>query len=168
MMYKKIIKSLCLFTLVVFQCSCQETLDIEAEQNAIKAVLESETQEYLNLDYDKFSANWVQEPYALWLYAGKDNIIEKSSWDSVGAFFKNMFDTSPKPEQTEVIRSNFIFRIYGNVAWVTYDETIKRNGGDTESYSKPFKELRLLEKGSDGWKIAFVGNFNRASYENTN
>ena len=76
---------------------------------------------------------------------------------------KNMFDTSPKPEQTEVIRSNFIFRIYGNVAWVTYDETIKRNGGDNESYSKPFKELRLLEKGNDGWKIAFVGNLDGSS-----
>jgi hypothetical protein len=163
-MYKKFVITACLFTCLIFQWSCQETIDVESEKQAIKAVLESETQEYLNQDFDNFAANWVQEPYVLWLYAGKDNLIEKSSWDSVGAFFKNMFDTSPPPAQSEVIRSNFIFRIYGNVAWVTYDETIKRNGGNGETNSKPFKELRLLEKGRDGWKIVFVGNFNRDSY----
>ena len=167
-MFKKFVITVCMFLLLFFHWSCQDTIDVETEKRAIKAVLESETQEYLNLDFEKFSANWVQEPYVLWLYAGKDNLIEKSSWDSVGAFFKNMFDTSAKPAQTEVIRSNFIFRIYGNVAWVTYDETIKRNGGNSESNSKPAKELRLLEKSSDGWKIVFVGNFNRASYQNTN
>jgi hypothetical protein len=153
---------LSLFIIISFQKSMAD----EIEEAAIKKVIENETKFAYDNNYEEFAKTWVHEPYTLWTVVGNNNHTELIGWDSIGINFQQWMAGENEPFTDEVVRKNFSYRIYGNGAWVTYEQYFKSNM-DKNPDLLPSRQFRVLEKSNDGWKIVFMGAINRGSYKVT-
>ncbi len=147
--------------------SCQQKIDIETEKEAIKKVIENETKLFYDGNYEEFANTWVHEPYALWTSVGNNYHNEFIGWDSIGVNLKRFMDARNEPFTDEVIRKNFSYRIYGNGAWVTFEQHYK-SSMDKNPEHLPGRALRVLEKTDSGWKMVFMGGIDRNSYKEQN
>jgi tetratricopeptide (TPR) repeat protein len=147
--------------------SFQKSMADEKDEAAIKKVIENETKFAFDANYEEFAKTWVHEPYALWTSAGNYNHNEFLGWDSIGINLKRWMESWTEPFADEVIRKNFSYRIYGNGAWVTYEQ-YNKSSMEKNPDLLPSRQLRILEKTDDGWKIAFVGVIDRNSYKLNN
>jgi hypothetical protein len=148
--------------LVLSFWSCQKKIDIAAEKEAIKAVIEQETEMWRQRNFEGFKKSWAHKPYSFWLGASKPNFTEIASWDSIGTHYKEIFERSSEIK-VKIKNENYMFRIYDDNAWVTFEQHFIE---DTTAQSDeiPSKELRVLEKTEGEWKIIFVGYIGRNTW----
>ena len=147
--------------------SFQKSMADENEEAAIKKVIENETKFAYDNNYEEFAKTWVHESYALWTVVGNNYHTELIGWDSIGINFQQWMEAAKEPFTEEVIRKNFSYRIYGNGAWVTFEQYHKSDM-DKNPEHLPGRALRVLEKTDDGWKMVFMGHINRNSYKEQN
>jgi len=152
------------FMLVGFLC--QFLFAGENEEAAIREVIEKETKFAFEHNFEEFSKTWVHEPYAVWTNVGNYYSTEYIGWDSIGAFFSNWFEQAKTPFTEEVIRKNLVCRIYGDGAWVTFDQYYKSDMEKNPEIS-PNREIRVLEKTNEGWKLACMESIDKNSYSDT-
>lgn len=128
----------------------EKTLD----EAAIKQVIESETQAYLdghpekiteywsNKDSDEFQSQqivtWIGQPFA------KAATLKKLTEAA-----KNLV----KKQDIKIERDDFEIRINKNMAWATYTQKAIANG----TAAQTIRETRILERINNEWKIVFVG-----------
>ena len=103
--------------------SCQETIDVELEKEAIKSVIEEETQAFLNRDFDRLSATYVQEETNTRLSSSADSYSLTIGWDEIEPLFKGYFEDNPEPSTDKYVKDNYKIQVYKKSAWVVNDET---------------------------------------------
>ena len=128
-----------------------ETL-AQADHEAIKKVLRSETEGFFKRDKAEWSNAWAHTPYvhfAANLYGGDFMLIE--GWDKLEKQFASQFKSSKVSDKVVVQNANYTIHQNGNMAFVAYDQTLLDSHGKTTS-----KESRVVEKMGGQWKIINV------------
>lgn len=127
-------------------------------EEAIKKLIVSETEHFLNADYPAWSACFVQTPYLLWSVTNggeAGDVITNRGWEEFSKAMKTgWFDAKPEAwakemRKSKVIRLNWIIQIRGNVAWVSYTQR-----AETPEQKVETTETRVLERIKGAWKIA--------------
>jgi len=135
--------------------ACEQKVDVAAEEEAIKAAVQNETNAYDDNDYERLAAAWVHEPYVVHASAGGGAV----GWDSLCIAFKNAIELKnkePDKYQTkERIQSNFDIYLDGNAAFVIHDESGEGIWAG-EEFSFDVKDVKHLIKKDGEWKLVAV------------
>ena len=167
---KKIIFPILIISLIAGGSSCQKKIDIEKEKEAIKAVIEEETNAFMDNDYDRFAATYVQDKTFIRLNARKadyDFIVGWGynyivGWEGIATSFKDGFQGNPDTLLYRFENSNYKIKVYPESAWAVYDENwYDRQGALVELNI----DVRFLEKVNGEWKIVYLSTVNTTSYE---
>ena len=120
-----------------------------ADEEAIRRVLLAETDRFFARDFDGWASTFVQVPAAVqaWNNADGSNTY-RLGWDTISARIREFIKNNPAPDTRPMVRENFVFRHYGNAAFVTFDKYI----GDRKTV-KPIREIRVVERVGAEWKI---------------
>jgi hypothetical protein len=125
------------------------------EEEAIKRVLLAETDFFFARNYEGWASTFVQEPGAIQIWNNGDGSYTHSvGWETISKNVKAFMESHPEPNATPLWRENFVFRHYGDAAFVTFDKYM----GDRAT-AKPIKEVRVVEKVDGEWKIVCVAAF---------
>ena len=148
---KKILISMAAILFVCISLVAQKKI---TDEEAIKAVIERETQAYFSIDYKNWMDSWSHVPYAYWSYADDNGINYYEGWKAIEIGFSDYFVTS-KPISIDVDRTWEDLRIYKDGAYARFKQTVITNGvrGPVQT------EIRVLEKDNKDkeWKIVLVG-----------
>ncbi|MBC3788843.1 hypothetical protein [Spirosoma utsteinense] len=124
----------------------------QVDNEAIKRVLRNETEGFFKRDKKVWSDAWAHTPYihfAANLYGGDFMLIE--GWDKLEKQFATQFKSSKLSDNVTVQNADYSIHQNGNMAFVTYDQTLLDSHGKTTS-----KESRVVEKINGKWKIISV------------
>ncbi len=125
-----------------------ERVDIEQEKKAILKTLNNETKAAFQRDYDAWKEKWVHDPDITKTYINfaDSTFSESVGWDKISQFVKAFIEKHPEPEPLPKPLDKIDVRLYGNGAWVTYQQQDSLRGLK--------RETRLMEKVNGEWKIA--------------
>lgn len=126
-----------------------------SDEDAIKAVIERETDAYFSIDYKNWIDSWSHVPYAYWSYADTAGINYFEGWKAIEIGFTDYFVTS-RAIDIEVDRTWEDLRIYKDGAYARFKQTVITDGVEGPEQT----EIRVLERDKqDGnkWKIILVG-----------
>jgi hypothetical protein len=133
---------------------------LEREKTAILEVIERQAAAFWAKDFQGWADTWVHAPYVRRLgWSGSGGVSSVEGWEAIGAAMKMNMTSNPKPNPTpaKVARDRLNFRIYGDVAWVTFEQ----RGVDTgePSFDMPglSYETRIFEKHDGKWKVVYLG-----------
>jgi hypothetical protein len=65
-------------------------------------------------------------------------------------------DPKPNPTPAKLVRKRLNFRIYGDVAWVTFDQRGVATGESRFDMPGLSHEARIFEKRDGKWKVAYL------------
>ncbi|MCY1667742.1 helix-turn-helix domain-containing protein [Rhizobium sp. SL86] len=123
----------------------------EADKVAILTVLRSETEAWLQRDFDALANHWVQSPQTRRMeYYASLGVRVDEGWDVIAARLKTIVERFPQKRAfSEHVRWDKInVTVAENMAWVTYDQ-IGIDGGDDLK-----RELKILHRVDGVWKIS--------------
>lgn len=125
---------------------------LSKEEAAIMEVIEKESRYFWGRNFKKWKKQWVHEPYVVWSSSSRDGVRQYDGWATWSAQVQQLFEEDPEPIPYEghVTKENYQFRIYGDGAWVRFEQV---NEG-TRTF-----ENRIMEKQGRKWKIAAVQLF---------
>lgn len=137
-----------LFALAAF-CTALSAYS-QADQAAIKAVIEKETTAFFGVDSTTWKSCWLNAPYAYWAYSDSSggNFVEGTK--NIQKNFKEYFKTA-KPSKSKIERTWLEIRIYGSGAYVRFIQKITDDIDRDET-----SEARVLEKENGKWKIVLM------------
>ena len=143
------------FILMVFLAgtSCQKKIDIEMEKEAIKAVIEEESNAFIARDYDRLAATYVQDETNIRMGASKTIYGYRVGWKEIDSVFKEYFKNNPKPSTRKPQLTNYKIKVYKESAWAFFTN----EKGDIG--------VRFLEKFNGEWKIVFLSAIMASTYE---
>ena len=122
-------------------CGCIQKND---ETQAIKAVIENETNTWRAGDIKGHAACWYVQPYTRILVSTADGLTLDISPNVI---------INPTPDimgdKSVSVNTNYKISVNGNSAWSSHDQETTATDG-TKSYSY---EMRMLEKINGQWKI---------------
>lgn len=124
----------------------------QSDEDAIKRVLRSETEGFFKRDKTEWAGAWAHKPYihfAANLYGGDFMLVE--GWNNLEKHFASQFKSLKVSDKVTVQNANYNIHKNGNMAFVTYDQTLLDSHGKTTS-----KESRVVEKMNGEWKIINV------------
>ena len=136
---------------------CEKAIDYEKEKAAIIAVMEMETQTYIDRDFEGMFSTHVQDSLNMRLTAGADNYVFAEGWEDVSRHMtgdQTEDDLGPDLHIT-VEKTNFRMKIYPGSAFVVCDQKWTTHYDDDEIVMNSI-QVRFLEKIVDEWKISFV------------
>lgn len=124
------------------------SIDSEAEKKAILETLNNETKAAFERDYDAWKQKWVHDPNITKTYIDfpENSFSESVGWNEISQFVKIFIEEHPEPEPIPKLLDKINVRLYGNGAWVTYEQQDSLRGRK--------RETRLMEKVNGEWKIA--------------
>jgi len=144
---------------------CEKALDYEKEKAAIIAVMEKETQTYIDRDFEGMFSTHIQDSTNIRLTAGADNYVFAEGWENVSRHMTGdqTEDDLGADIHIKVEKTDFRFKICPQSAFVicnqkwtsTYDEDVI----EIESI-----QVRYLEKVEGEWKISFVSFIGTSGY----
>ncbi|MCK4466578.1 MAG: nuclear transport factor 2 family protein [Bacteroidales bacterium] len=144
---------------------CQEKTDIEAEKEAIKAVLTEETSAFLAQDLVSLLKTLTMNENSVYIRVDSKEYSEMIGWDKIYPYYKK----SAKSDWSDysdykVSKTNWFIEIFNEAALAIFDQTMsfKLNGEPMETHSK---EIRVLEKIKGDWKIQMVEWIDMSSFE---
>jgi hypothetical protein len=139
-------------------------LDFAAEENIIKTLLLEETKNAYALKHNEVADAFIQKPTTFRLWNIRTGYDTQFGWEAIDASNKKDFGAKPRIMNPE--NENYTFKFYGNnTAIVTCDQYMYGKN------QKPSKELRILEKTAEGWKIAglvALTDYSHNAYEDGN
>lgn len=134
--------------------SCEQTVDLEKEKEAILALIDEETNAYHDKDFERFAACYVQNESNIRLLGGENEKISYTvGWEKVGSSFKELYENNPEPTTNNEVKRNFTIRVYKDCAWIVFEEEDFTDEG--ESIGKGIG-TNFLEKVDGKWKIAYL------------
>lgn len=124
------------------------TMNLEEEKQAILAVLNNETKAAFQRDYEGWKDHWVHDPSITKTYINypENTFSESVGWEEISGFVKTFIEEHPKPEPVPELLDEISVRLYGNGAWVSYEQQ--------DSVRGLKRETRLMERVDEQWKIA--------------
>lgn len=119
-----------------------------ADKAAILRVLNEETTAAFSRDYEGWQSKWVQTPYVTKTYMNfaDSSMTETLGWEEVNQFVVDYFAEHPEPDPLPDPLISIDVRVYGNGAWVSYEQDDPARGHK--------RETRLMERVDEAWKIA--------------
>ncbi|UIK04014.1 LuxR family transcriptional regulator [Neorhizobium galegae] len=122
----------------------------EADKAAILVVIRSETEAWLQRDFEALASHWLQSPQTRRMeYFASLGIRIDEGWDAIAARLETIMERFPEKhadfERVRWEKVNIV--IAGNMAWVTYDQIGIDAGDDLK------RELKILHRVDGGWKI---------------
>ena len=148
---KMLKKSLFLVLVLIFASSIHAQ-NLSKEETAIKKVIEDETSYFNQRNYDKWAGTWVHEPYIYWSVTNPHDHSELRGWEALSNMMKDQIEQSPEPVQLKQQKTDYKFRVSGNMAFVTFLED-----GNAST--------RVLETIGGKWKLVRMGVVNSTAYE---
>lgn len=151
-MSRKLILLVTTILLILNVIGCQKQIDIEAEKESIKKVLQAQLDAVKTQSYEGEAAVWAHSPY----------IVRKESvgWDSISVYYQKSFEENQKLKEKdtknyfikEFTASNFDIYVNGNFASAFHDEHMEYiwEGKEFINDGRPHK---YLEKIDGEWKI---------------
>jgi hypothetical protein len=127
-------------------------VDLAAEQQAIKAVLEKQTRAFYERSIEGEEEVWAQEPYVVrMLDTGEHDV----GWDRIGEGYRTFMQENPTPvEDLQFTHDNVHLQIHGDGAWVVFDQALRATlEGEPISYDS--REVRFLARIDGEWKIVY-------------
>ena len=120
----------------------------EQEKAAILNIINGETKAAFRRDYAGWKGHWIHESYVTKTYIEfpDSSFSETLGWDDIDKFVRTYIEEHPEPDPTPTLVDRINVRIYGNGAWVNFEQN------DSERGLK--RETRLMEKADGQWKIA--------------
>lgn len=146
-----------LFALIVTSLAAQDPKEVAA----IKAVIEKETLSFFKVNRKDWEDSWAQVPYAYWSYSDSTGTSFIEGWEGVKKSFDEYFRTQVSSRQIDVAhqatdvkieRIWHSFRIYGNGAYVRYNQKVNDNIDHDET-----SQVRVMEKKDGKWRVVCVG-----------
>ena len=159
---KKIIFSILAVSLIAGSVYCQEKIDIEEEKKAIIAVIEEETDAFIDKDFDRFAATYVQDETTIRLYASNHSHLYTVGWEEWSSMIKEWIENYPEPIENTEVKSNFKIKVYKDCAWAVFDIEVYNSEGEFTGKSIG---VNFLEKVNGEWKIAYLSRVDITSYE---
>jgi hypothetical protein len=141
-----VVLALCL--LLVLSVTAQKPSEVEA----IKAVIEKETNAFFNIDYDTWMNSWIHAPHAYWSFVDSTGVVQYEGWKAIEIGFTDYFITS-KPTSFKIERVYQEVRVYGSGAFARFKQVVTSDGVRGPEQT----EIRILEKDKNTWKIVLVG-----------
>ena len=134
---------------------------MQEKKDAVMATIEEETNAFFARDYARWKATYIQEDYAFQAWSNRDGTFDSSvGWEGIDNSVGRYINDNPIPEAgeaTSVERKNIRFKFYGDdVAYLTWDQFNSDRDGELFFHSK---EVRLLERVGNEWKIVCVSAF---------
>jgi hypothetical protein len=122
---------------------------------AITRVVMAETDRFFARDFDGWASLFVQVPNATQVWNNADgSYTHRQGWDTISARIREFMKNNPQPDKTPMRRDNVQIRHYGQAAFVTFDKYL----GDPRT-AKPIREIRVVERQGNDWKIVCVAAF---------
>jgi hypothetical protein len=144
---KAIVRIFCVCSLV---CLSGSTIAQKNDVEAIKSLIEKETQAFFEIDYKNWASSWSQSPYSFWSFADTTDVNSFSGWQSINAGFHEYFHTA-KPSKAKIERTWLDIKVFGNGAYARFTQQVFDN-----TSRPPQAEIRVLEKIKGEWKIVCV------------
>jgi hypothetical protein len=144
---------------------CEQEINMDKERAAIIAVINQETDAYLERDYESVYATHVQDSLNMRLTAGPDSYVFLEGWEQIGKHLlgdETEDDLSPDLHIT-VEKYNYRMKIYPGSAFVVCDQKwTSQYGGDVNEINSI--QVRFLEKIEGEWKVSFVSWIGTSGY----
>ena len=157
-------QALTLFILILFAgASCLEKIDIEKEKEAIKAVIENETNSNFARNYDQQMKSFLQDESLAGMSVNKGSYRYEEGWENISSIYKKNHENSPEPSTDKFEFKNYKIKVDKESAWAVYDELRYDSEGELLISSL---QARFLEKVKGEWKISFMTIVNTSSYDN--
>jgi len=136
---------------------CEKAIDYEKEKAAIIAVMEKETQTYIDRDFEGMYSTHVQDSLNIRLTAGADNYVFAEGWEDVSRHMTGDQTEDDLGADIHITfeKSNFRMKIYPGSAFVVCDQKWTSQYGDDVIEMNSI-QVRFLEKIEGEWKISFV------------
>ena len=131
-----------------------------AEEEAIKSVIMSQTESWVNQSYEGLANVWAHEEYVLRMFPSLYSYNEDMSWDSISTHIKEGLKNDITPFIVDLSWSEWNIRTFKDCAWASYIETFHYK----EKLYK-YREVRFLEKKDGSWKIVYLNTVNLSTYE---
>ena len=144
---------------------CEKAFDIEKEKAAIIAVMEKETQTYIDRDFEGMFSTHLQDSTNIRLTAGADNYVFAEGWENVS---KHMTGDETEDDlgidlHITVEKSNYRFKICPMSAFVICNQKWTSAFDDDVTEIESI-QVRYLEKIDEEWKISFVSFIGTSGY----
>ena len=125
-----------------------QSLNFKQEKSAILETLNSETEAAFQRNYEHWTEKWVHDPSITKTYINfvDSNFSESVGWKDISQFVKTFIEEHPEPEPVPQLVDDIDVRLYGNGAWVSFEQQDSLRGLK--------RETRLMEKVDGKWKIA--------------
>ena len=125
-----------------------------SEEDIVRKVAIDETDAYVRHDFQAWADCYIDAPTTSLMGTPNGNpggLMASTGFQKVAQGIKNWMKVSPQSEMQVLKRDNWIIRVSGNMAWVTYDQQNLIVKPERKINSK---ELKVLEKIVGRWKIA--------------
>ena len=154
-----------LITLIAFSFlaspSCQKKIDIEKEREAIKAVMENETNATWAKDFAQQSKSFLQDESLVRLSAGNGGYVYREGWEMISLGYLQYFKNNPNPSTNTWKFTNYKIEVYIESAWAVYDAIWHNAEGE---FLSDHKCVRFLKKVDGEWKIVYLSWIDTSSY----
>jgi ketosteroid isomerase-like protein len=152
--------------LILLFPACQQQINVEKEKQAIITVLDEESQAYLDRDYERLAACWVQDSLTSRLSASKTG-YGFTHWEEMSSNIKEGLENDSAWLGTKNLKyekSDFNVKVFPECAWATYNEKFTGEYQD-EPFETESIHLTVLEKIDEQWKISAFSMITTTSYE---
>lgn len=126
-----------------------------SDEQAIKTVIERETQAYLNRDAPRQADCWASHTdLSQQSCLGEGRVVAATgNQESLRRGLTSRFRQLTEPDRSTFTHSDFRIRIRNETAFVTFQQRMQCAGRpDSHSY-----QIRYLEREADEWKIVYSG-----------
>lgn len=104
--------------------SCNQSLDVDNEKDALIAVCEEERDAYFARDIDRLESVWMHEPTSRRLWCNRNGITELNGWQEIDTNYEEDFKNEEKWENMADVSaefSNYDIQVFSNTALVYHD-----------------------------------------------
>lgn len=138
---------------------------IPEEHEAIVAVVQAETQAFLEADFEAWSECWVHDARTQDVYVSTTaGLSVISGWTAVASHMKGVFQNDLGCQRTQVRQENHQISVDHDLAWVVFDGWSEGPTGATELNF----ETRILERHASAWKIVYSSVMERYEHSSRN
>lgn len=139
-------------------------IDEEKEKAAIMKVIQAETECFFKRDYNCWQEQFTHSDYSYQAWSNADGTFDASvGWESIERNLGKFIKENPNEAEAvgsshpKIVRKNIKVKFYGNyAAHLTWDQY---NSDRSQKYYLHSKEVRLMEKIDNNWKIVNVSAF---------
>ncbi len=142
--------------------SCTNNIDIEKEEEAIKTVIENETNSYLMNNIEQRSKSFLQSESVIVLVSGKSSYGYAVGYEQIMESQKINIEKNSVASTDKFKNLNYKIKVYEKSAWAVYDEMLYSSTGE---FIEKVINARFLEKMDGEWKIVYLSHVNTTSYE---